>query len=80
MVRAVPISEIKFFDSHTKESQVLSVRQEEHDMVYECRNLGSIIESKNNEEYKALKNWSQIVLRITEEARRQNNIVFDAEK
>jgi predicted dehydrogenase len=77
---AAPISEIKFFDSHTKESQVLSVAQEEHDMVYECKNIASIIESRNDQEYEVLKNWSKIVLRITEEARKQNNIVFDVEK
>jgi len=77
---AAPISQIKFFDSHTKGCQVLSVAQEEHDMVYECQNIASIIESRNNKEYEVLKTWSKIVLRITEEARRQNNIVFDAEK
>jgi predicted dehydrogenase len=77
---AAPISQIKFFDSHTKEGQVFSVRQEEQDMVYECINIADIIASKKDNEYEALKNWSKIVLRVTEEARRQNNIVFDAEK
>jgi predicted dehydrogenase len=77
---AAPISEIKFIDSHSKESQILSVEQEELDMVYECKNIATIIETKNDKEYKVLKNWSKIVLGITEEARKQNNIVFHADK
>ncbi|WML38405.1 Gfo/Idh/MocA family oxidoreductase [Neobacillus sp. OS1-2] len=77
---AAPITEIQFIDSHTKESQILSVEQEEQNMVYEGINIAEIIESKNDEEYKRLKHWSEIVLRITEEARKQNNIIFDAEK
>jgi predicted dehydrogenase len=77
---AAPISEIKFIDSHTKESEILSVAQEEKDMVYECVNIARIIETNNLEEYEKFKQWSQIVLRITEEARKQNNIVFDVEK
>lgn len=77
---AAPISEIKFFDSHSKESQVLGGSQEEQDMVYECINIAKIIDTKNQEEYEKLKNLSRIVLRITEEARRQNNIIFATEK
>ncbi|MFJ7725042.1 Gfo/Idh/MocA family protein [Neobacillus sp. NPDC097160] len=77
---AAPISEIKFIDSHTKESKILSTTQEEQNMVYECMNMAKIIETKNNDEYKQLKKWSEIVLRITEEARKQNNIIFDSEK
>jgi predicted dehydrogenase len=77
---AAPISEIKFIDSHTKESEILSVDQEEKDMVYECINIARIIETQSDEEYVKLKNWSKIVLRITEEARKQNNIVYAVEK
>ncbi|MDQ6595979.1 Gfo/Idh/MocA family protein [Bacillus salipaludis] len=77
---AAPISEIKFFDSHTKKSQILSVEQYDKDMVYECINLTEIIETNNHEKYEELKNWSQIVLEVTEEARRQNQIIFDVEK
>lgn len=76
---AAPISEIQFIDSHSKESKILSVDQEEQNMVYECINIARIIETKNDEEYEKLKGWSQIVLKITEEARRQNKIVFDVE-
>jgi predicted dehydrogenase len=77
---AAPISEIKFYDSHTKAGRILSVQQEEQDMVYECKNIASIIETINDKEYSVLKEWSRIVLRITEEARKQNNIVFASEK
>lgn len=76
---AAPISDIQFYDSHTKASQSLSVLQEEKDMVYECKNIASIIETKNDRKYQELKNWSKIVLGITEEARKQNNIVYGVE-
>lgn len=79
MKDVAPISEIKFVDSHTKKSGIISVEQEEQNMVYECRNIAKIIETKNNKEYKKLKNLSNIVLHITEEARRQNNIAFASE-
>ncbi|WP_083652294.1 Gfo/Idh/MocA family protein [Bacillus sp. MRMR6] len=77
---AAPISEIKFLDSHTKESQLLSVSQEKQDMAYECITFARIIETNNEEEYMDLKNLSKIVLKITEEARKQNNIIFAVEK
>jgi predicted dehydrogenase len=77
---AAPISEIKFIDSHTKESEIFSVAQEEKNMVYECINIAEIIETKNDDQYKELKDMSQIVLRVTEEARKQNNIVFGVER
>ncbi|NRD78054.1 Gfo/Idh/MocA family oxidoreductase [Bacillus sp. BRMEA1] len=77
---AAPISEIAFIDSHTKEKQIFSVTQEQQDMVYECRNIAKIIETNDQKAYEELKDWSKIVLKITEEARRQNNIVFAVEK
>jgi predicted dehydrogenase len=77
---AAPISEIKFLDTHTKETHILSVDQEEQNMVYECINIASIIETNNKVKYEQLKDWSQIVLRITEEARRQNHILFKADQ
>lgn len=77
---AAPISHIQFFDSHTKESQSLSIPQEENDMVYECLNFAEIIKGRNKREYEELKKLSQIVLKLTEEARRQNNIIFASDK
>jgi predicted dehydrogenase len=77
---AAPISEIKFIDRHTKESEILSVAQEEKNMVYECINIVDIIETRDDNQYEKLKNMSKIVLRITGEARKQNNIVFGVER
>jgi len=77
---AAPISEITFIDSHTKEAQVMGSGLEEQDMVYECEKFAEIITLKKDEEYEQLKNQSKIVLKITEAARKQNNIVFDSEK
>ncbi len=77
---AAPISTIAFIDSHTKETQTLGVVLEVQNMVYECRNIARIMETNNQEEYEELKKWSRIVLRITEEARKQNKIFFTSEK
>jgi predicted dehydrogenase len=77
---AAPISEIKFIDCHTKESEIFSVAQEEKDMVYECIKFAEIIETNNSHEYEKLKEWSRKVMRVTEEARKQNNIIFGVER
>jgi predicted dehydrogenase len=77
---AAPISEILFVDSHTKEKEILSVEQEEQNMVYECEVFARIINEKDDEAYQQLKEWSSIVLEITEDARKQNNIIFTSEK
>jgi predicted dehydrogenase len=77
---AAPISQIEFIDCHTKAGQILSVPQEEKDMVYECENFAKIIETGDKEKYKELRDLSKIVLQITEEARKQNNIIFASEK
>lgn len=77
---AAPISEIKFLDSHTKESEILGVPLKEHDMVYECLDIAEIINKKNDEKYIRLRDLSKIVIGITEEARKQNHIIFGSEK
>jgi predicted dehydrogenase len=77
---AAPISQIEFYDSHSKESKVLSAPLEEKDMVYECKNIAGIINTNNEKEYQELKRLSEMVLKITEESRKQNNIIFDSEK
>jgi predicted dehydrogenase len=77
---AAPISTITFVDNRGLERETLSVDLEEQNMVYECENIVRIIETKNDQEYLQLKSWSEIVLRITEEARKQNNIVFASEQ
>jgi predicted dehydrogenase len=77
---AAPISKITLVDNRGIESEILSVELEEQNMIYECVNIAGIIETENDQEYQQLKSWSEIVLRITEEARRQNNILFASEK
>lgn len=77
---AAPISQIEFYDSHSKESKILSVPLEEKNMVYECKNIAEIINTNNQKEYQELKRLSIIVLEITEASRKQNNIIFDSEK
>lgn len=71
-----PISKIEYVDSHTNESQIFSVPQEENSMVYEARNIAEIIQSNNQKEYEKWRKLSKAVLQITEEARKQNNIIF----
>ncbi|XJZ29011.1 Gfo/Idh/MocA family protein [Bacillota bacterium Lsc_1132] len=80
MEDAAPISQIEFVDSHTKESRILSVPQEEKDMVYECLEIAAVMKTGDWKRYEELKELSKIVLGVTEEARKQNNIVFDSEK
>jgi predicted dehydrogenase len=77
---AAPISQIEFYDSHSKDSKILSVPLEEKNMVYECKNIAGIINTNNQKEYQELKRLSEIVLKITEASRKQNNIIFDSEK
>lgn len=79
MEDAAPISAIEFVDSHSKESRILSVPQEEKDMVYECINIARILNTNQKAEYEELKNLSRIVLQVTEEARKQNHIIFASE-
>jgi hypothetical protein len=49
-------------------------------MVYECIKFAEIIETNNSHEYEKLKEWSRKVMRVTEEARKQNNIIFGVER
>lgn len=77
---SAPISKIEFVDSHTNEGKTLSVLQDGKDMIYECINFAQIIETNDHKEYERFKKWSQIVLRITEDARKQNGIIFASER
>ncbi|SFB08144.1 MULTISPECIES: Gfo/Idh/MocA family protein [unclassified Bacillus (in: firmicutes)] len=77
---AAPITSIQFHDNHSKTKESLGVEQSEQDMVYEVEEFVKIIESGNTSEYLRLKELSQVVLNITEKARKQNGIVFGCEK
>ncbi|WP_257348550.1 Gfo/Idh/MocA family protein [Pseudalkalibacillus decolorationis] len=75
-----PINKLQFVDSHTKESENLEIPQYENDIIYEIEEFTRIIETNNFKEYEELMKISRIVLKITETARKQNNIVFEVEK
>lgn len=74
-----PITEVSLIDSRSHERTSLTAQQDELDMVYEIDNIVNVIETKDDETYKKLKQLSYIVLSITETARKQNNIVFETE-
>lgn len=78
--KAAPISKMEFIDHRSKESESFGTVQHENDMVYEIENIVSIIETRNDEQYEKLKHLSQIVLSITETARKQSGILFEVEK
>ncbi|WP_409290768.1 Gfo/Idh/MocA family protein [Peribacillus sp. SCS-37] len=75
-----PIGRISFVDNRTREKESLGTQQVENDMLYEIENLVSVIETDNKAQYEELKELSRLVLSITEEARKQNGIVFGSEK
>lgn len=75
-----PITSIGFKNRRTGEKEQLAVPEEENDMIYEAKAIAEIIESDDQEKYQYFRNVSEIVIEITEEARRQSGIVFDVEK
>jgi predicted dehydrogenase len=74
------MTSIKFIERHSCVEAELAGPQEKNDMVYEIDNIFHIIKTNNVEEYEALKQLSHDVLLITEEARKQNKIVFGVEQ
>ncbi|WP_261129889.1 Gfo/Idh/MocA family protein [Bacillus sp. Marseille-Q3570] len=75
-----PVNKISLVDRKTKESERLGESLHDNDMIYEIVEFTRIIESNDKEEYRQLMDLSRGVLRITESARKQNNIVFGTEK
>lgn len=73
------ISNLARVHTKTKESTSIETVEEQHDMKFEIQNFKSIIENKDTQEYKRLRELSYQVLSITEEARKQNNIIFTSE-
>lgn len=78
--KASCITNFEFKDNRSKTSESFSVEQEENDMMYEINHFINVMKTNNTEEYERLKNLSYTVLEITEEARRQNDIIFGTEK
>lgn len=74
-----PISSIEFSSRLSGEKEQLAITEEENDMMYEAEAIALAIESNDRKMYQHYQNVSEIVLQITEEARKQNKIVFGAE-
>ncbi|KQL54865.1 oxidoreductase [Heyndrickxia shackletonii] len=74
------ITNLEFKDHRSKTSTTFSTEQVEDDMVYEINDFINIMETNDIQEYDRLKRLSNTVLEITEEARRQNNILFKSEQ
>ncbi|OMP68388.1 Gfo/Idh/MocA family protein [Domibacillus epiphyticus] len=75
-----PISNIEFTNRRTSEKEQLAVLEEENDMVYEAEAIAEAIASNDQKTYQRFRSISETVIQITEEARRQNGILFDVEK
>ncbi|WP_243355187.1 Gfo/Idh/MocA family protein [Bacillus litorisediminis] len=75
-----PPTKIEYKDRLTGGTEELAIPQKELDMVYEIEAFKEIIENQDRERYEELGRISEAVLRITEEARRQNGIVFGVER
>lgn len=74
------MTSIKFIERHSRIEAELAGPQEKNDMVYEINKIYHMIKTNNVEEYDALRQLSHDVLSITEEARKQNKIVFKGEQ
>ncbi|WP_188454744.1 Gfo/Idh/MocA family protein [Virgibacillus oceani] len=77
---ASKMNNLTFIDNQTSKAMSIESPDIEEDMVYEIGSFARIIETNSVEEYENLKKLSQIVLSITEEARRQNGIVYACER
>lgn len=75
-----PISSIEFTDRLSGEKEQLAVSEEENDMMYEAEVIAAAIQSNDRAVYEQYRSISEIVIHITEEARKQNQIVYAVEK
>ncbi|MCI2255705.1 Gfo/Idh/MocA family oxidoreductase [Domibacillus sp. PGB-M46] len=71
-----PIASIQFTDRLSGEQEQLAVAEEENDMMYEAEAIAKAIQSNDRNLYEHYRNISEIVIEITEEARRQAGVVF----
>lgn len=70
------ITGLKRINTKSDKKIQINTLEPEHDMVFEIENFTRIIETKNDQEYKRLKDLSTLVHSIMEAARKQNDIVF----
>jgi scyllo-inositol 2-dehydrogenase (NADP+) len=74
------ITDIKWIDNKTGQVTPIENYNMDDDMKFEINNFMQIISNKNEEDYLKLKELSLQTLSITEEARRQNGIVYGCER
>ncbi|WP_042146974.1 Gfo/Idh/MocA family protein [Paucisalibacillus sp. EB02] len=74
------IVDMKLIDNATGQELPVVTYNMEDDMKFEINNFMRIISNKNEEEYLELKELSLLTLSITEEARRQNGIIYGCER
>lgn len=70
------LSNIEKIDRKNKAVNMINDIDYENNMKFEIEEFIRIIKERDNERYDGLKEISQNVLSITEEARKQNNIIF----
>ncbi|RYL88968.1 Gfo/Idh/MocA family oxidoreductase [Sporolactobacillus sp. THM7-4] len=70
------ISRLEWMDSHTRKVESIDSDETENDMVYEIEHFANIIENRDIDEYRRLKKLSSEVVRIMENVRKQNGIIF----
>lgn len=75
-----PIRKIELLNSRTKEEKLLPLNQDEQDMQYEANVFAEIIKKNDRTYYEKLCEDCRTVLEITEEARKQNGILFPGEE
>ncbi|MED1204306.1 Gfo/Idh/MocA family protein [Heyndrickxia acidicola] len=78
--KASLLKKLEIIDYRTKQQKSFACEQKERDMVYEILEFTRIIEEDDHETYHDLQDLSDTVASITEDARMQNNIVFDIEQ
>lgn len=71
-----PVTSIQFTDRLSGEKEQLAVEEEENDMMYEAQALAAAIQTNDRDMYTRYRNISEIVVYITEEARKQAGVVF----
>ncbi|WP_050183079.1 Gfo/Idh/MocA family protein [Domibacillus robiginosus] len=71
-----PIASIEFTDRLSGGQEQLAIAEEENDMMYEAEAIAKAIQSNDRNMYEHYRNISEIVIEITEEARRQAGVVF----
>lgn len=71
-----PVTSIQFTDRLSGEKEQLAVEEEENDMMYEAQAMAAAIQTNDRDMYTHYRKISEIVIHITEEARKQAGVVF----